>query len=77
MSPSAGPRGRNPTAVEPFVRRIVAGGLALVAGLWLAALLDPSGWPWLVGPALAFAGLASLAAGIARPLSVDWPGRSD
>ena len=56
--------------VEPFVRRIVAGGLAVLAGLWALALLESGSAAWLVGPVLVFAGVASLAAGIARPL--DW-----
>lgn len=55
--------------MEVFLQRIVAGGLALVAGLWVAATLDPSTWPWLLGPLLVFGGGASLLAGIARPLA--------
>jgi hypothetical protein len=54
--------------MEPFVQRIVAGGLALVAGLWLAAGVDPGAGPWLLGPLLVFGGGASLLSGIARPL---------
>jgi len=54
--------------MERFVRFVVAGGLALVAGLWtlhLSVLWSPS---WLVGVALAVAGLAALAVGIGREL---------
>lgn len=54
--------------VEPFVRRIVAGGLAVIAGLWTVTLLEPGSAAWLVGPVLLFGGVASLVAGIARPL---------
>ena len=60
--------GRAGGGVEPFVRRIVAGGLALVAGLWVLALLDPGSAPWFLGPVLVFGGGASLLSGIARPL---------
>lgn len=54
--------------VEPFVRRIVAGGVAMVAGLWVLVLADPAGPLWLLGPVLVFGGGASLLSGIARPL---------
>lgn len=56
--------------VERFARLIVAGGLALLAGLWLLALAEPRSVGWLVGAALAVLGAGSLAAGIRRPLSV-------
>lgn len=50
--------------VEPFVRRIVAGGLALVAGLWLADLTVPLSAPWLASVLLVLAGLLGLGSGI-------------
>jgi hypothetical protein len=52
--------------VEPFVRRIVAGGLALVAGLWLVDLGTPSEPAWLAGLALVLVGVSALATGIWR-----------
>lgn len=56
--------------VEPFVRRIVAGGLSVLAGLWTVTLLEPGSTAWLLGPVLLFGGVASLASGIARPLDL-------
>lgn len=50
--------------MERFVRLIVAGGLALVAGLWLVALLERGSLPWLAGVVLALVGIAGLARGI-------------
>lgn len=55
--------------MEPFVRRIVVGGVALVAGLWSLASLDPAVGVWLIGPILVFGGVTSLLAGIAQPLT--------
>jgi hypothetical protein len=58
--------------MERFVKLVVAGGLALVAGLW-AVRLPPSFSPsWLGGAALAFLGLVVLGVGIGRELSPDW-----
>lgn len=56
--------------MERFVTLVVAGGLALVAGLWTLHL--SAGWsaPWLVGVAVVVAGVAGLAAGIWRELDV-------
>lgn len=54
--------------MEPFVRSIVAGGLSLVAGLWLATGFDPVAAPWILGAGLAVIGTAGLLYGIARPL---------
>lgn len=49
---------------ERFVRLIVGGGGALVAGLWTVTLA-PAGSPaWLLGIALALLGVGGLAAGI-------------
>ena len=58
-------------AVEPFVERIVVGGLAVVSGLWIVELVDPGVGLWLLGPMLVFGGGASLVSGIAAPL--EWP----
>ncbi|MEM4782470.1 MAG: hypothetical protein QXG03_13045 [Halalkalicoccus sp.] len=54
--------------VERFVKLIVAGGLALLAGLWVLALAEPRSTGWLVGAALAVLGAVSLFAGIGRPI---------
>ncbi|MFC4407370.1 hypothetical protein [Haloarchaeobius iranensis] len=55
-------------AVEPFIRRIVAGGLALVAGLWLVRLTVRWTAPWAAGVVLALVGVAGLAVGVERQL---------
>lgn len=57
-----------PRGVERFVRLIVGGGLALVVGLWVAALSNVWSPPWLLGTALALLGTVALAAGIRREL---------
>jgi putative flippase GtrA len=54
--------------VERFVQLVVAGGLALLSGLWLTALFAVATPGWTLGVALALAGVAGLAAGIAREL---------
>jgi len=51
-------------AMERFVQFIVAGGLALVAGLWLRQIADPTSQAWLAGVALAVLGAVALAVGI-------------
>ncbi|MBX0294569.1 hypothetical protein [Haloarcula nitratireducens] len=56
--------------MERFVRLVVAGGLALVAGLWIATLTAPQTPGWVAGVALAVAGVAGLAAGIGREIEV-------
>lgn len=56
--------------MEWFVRYVVAGGIALVAGLWAAAWFATGSGPWLAGVALAALGLVGLATGIGRELSV-------
>lgn len=49
-------------AMEPFVQKITAGGLVLVAGLWIATLGDG---PWTgLGWGLVVLGLAGLGWGI-------------
>ena len=55
--------------MERFVALIVAGGVSLVAGLWLAVLLAAGSPPWALGVALAIAGVGCLAEGIRRELS--------
>ncbi len=52
------------TEVERFVVLLVAGGLALVAGLWSTTLLEAGSRPWLAGLALVGLGVVALAAGI-------------
>ncbi|WP_049927068.1 hypothetical protein [Halopiger goleimassiliensis] len=49
---------------ERFVQLIVAGGLALVAGLWLVTLSAAPSTPWLVGVGLVLVGTTGLAGGI-------------
>ena len=43
---------------------IVAGGVALVAGLWIATYLPAWSPLWVVGAALVLVGVAGLAGGI-------------
>jgi hypothetical protein len=50
--------------VEAFARRVVAGGLALVAGLWLVDLGARPGPVWIGGLTLALFGIVALATGI-------------
>ena len=64
-SSAAGPK---PSSMKRFVQLVVAGGLALVAGLWTLRLSARWSPPWLVGVALVVAGAAALAAGIGREL---------
>ncbi|ERH07539.1 MAG: hypothetical protein J07HN4v3_03182 [Halonotius sp. J07HN4] len=54
--------------MEGFVRFIVAGGLALVAGLWITQLGSQASTAWLTGIALAALGGVALAVGIYSPL---------
>lgn len=56
--------------VERFVQLVVAGGIALVAGLWTATLTTPQSPGWLLGSALALLGLVGLAVGIWS--EIDW-----
>lgn len=57
--------------MERFVRLLLGGGFALVAGLWTLRLTG--GWraPWLVGAALVALGIGGLAVGIGSELEVD------
>lgn len=60
--------------MERFVQLIVAGGLALVAGLWMVSLLRQGSPPWVAGLGLATAGVLALGAGIW--LEVEWTPRA-
>ena len=55
--------------MERFVRTLVAGGLALLAGLWVVASVERWSALWLLGIALALAGVVGLAAGIRDELA--------
>ncbi len=57
--------------MERFVGLLVAGGLALLAGVWTLHLTAQGSPPWLAGAALAALGVAGLAAGIGRELDLD------
>ncbi|MFB6281015.1 MAG: hypothetical protein ABEH40_03245 [Haloferacaceae archaeon] len=56
--------------MERFVRAVVAGGLLLLAGLWLAEASAAGSPPWLGGAALAALGAGGLAFGVYSELSV-------
>ncbi len=56
--------------MERFVGAVVAGGLALVAGLWLATLFAARSVAWFAGIGLVVAGLAGLAWGLASQVDV-------
>jgi len=58
--------------MERFVELVVAGGLALVVGLWTVRLAASHSPGWLGGAALALLGLVALGVGIGRELSPDW-----
>ncbi|ELY61472.1 hypothetical protein C491_01402 [Natronococcus amylolyticus DSM 10524] len=60
--------------MERFVGLIVAGGLALIAGLWLLALLEAGAVGWVLGLALTILGTGALGVGIASELELE-PGR--
>jgi len=55
---------RRARGVERFVRLLVGGGLALIAGLWIATLSAALSPPWLFGAALVAFGVGGLAVGI-------------
>lgn len=55
---------------ERFVRFIVAGGLALVAGLWLTRLFAARSWVWILGVVLAVTGVVALAVGIRSQIEI-------
>ncbi|MFQ3476133.1 hypothetical protein HKK80_07715 [Halonotius sp. F2-221B] len=50
--------------MERFVQFIVAGGLALVVGLWGSQIAAPSSQAWLGSVAVALVGVVALAVGI-------------
>jgi fatty acid desaturase len=52
--------------MERFAKYIVAGGLALVAGLWVVELTAFGTIGWVVGLALVLLGIAGLSVGIHR-----------
>lgn len=54
--------------MERFVQYVVAGGLALVAGLWTTEFASPSSALWATGVALAALGAVALFAGVHREL---------
>ncbi|WP_167768505.1 hypothetical protein [Haloarcula amylovorans] len=56
--------------MERFVQFVVAGGLSLAAGLWIATLTASQTPGWFVGVVLVVAGIAGLATGIGRELQV-------
>ena len=56
--------------MERFARLIVAGGIALVAGLWIAAVADAWSVAWLLGAGLAVLGAGGNVAGIVSEIDV-------
>jgi hypothetical protein len=54
--------------MERFVRLIVAGGVALVAGLRLVSLFERVTTPSLAGAALALLGAGALGVGVASEI---------
>lgn len=56
--------------MERFVRLLVAGGFALVTGLWLVEIARPGASPWLAGLVAAVAGSGAILAGIATELEI-------
>lgn len=56
--------------MERFAQALTGGGLALVAGLWLAELSTTGSSPWLAGVLLAVLGTGGLLFGTVRPLDV-------
>jgi len=56
--------------MERFVALIVAGGLAVVAGLWVVTLLETWSSPWLLGITLVVLGAAGLGTGIRSRIRV-------
>lgn len=58
--------------MERFVELVVAGGLALVVGLWTVRLAGSRSAVWLGGVALVLLGLVALGVGIGRELSPGW-----
>lgn len=57
-------------AMERFAELVVAGGLSLLAGLWIAQLATAWSSLWAAGVAIALLGAVALTAGIWSEL--DW-----
>ena len=55
--------------MERFAQYIVAGGLTMVVGLWVATLTTTWSVPWVVGALAAVVGLVVSLVGIRRELS--------
>jgi dipeptide/tripeptide permease len=55
-------------SVERFAQRIVAGGLALVVGLWAVHLSEWGSNSWMLGVVLVGLGMGGLGAGIASEI---------
>lgn len=56
--------------MERFARLIVAGGLALVAGLWIAMLAEVWTATWLLGVGVALLGAGANVAGFVSELEL-------
>jgi len=56
--------------MERFARLIVAGGLALVAGLWIALLAEAWTATWLLGVAVAALGAGANVTGFVSELEL-------
>lgn len=56
--------------MERFVQYVVAGGLVMVVGLWVAELTPLWSVPWVLGVLAAVGGTALALAGIYRELSL-------
>ena len=56
--------------MERFVQFVVAGGIAMVVGLWVVELTATSSAPWFVGVLAALGGAVLALAGIYRELSL-------
>ena len=55
--------------MERSIQLLVAGGIALVAGLWVLHLVPTATAGWSVGAALALSGALAIAVGIASDLT--------
>lgn len=56
--------------MERFAEAIVAGGVALVAGLWVLEFQPGGSAGWYGGAAVALAGASAIAAGIRMEIDV-------
>jgi len=57
--------------MERFVQSVLIGGVALVAGLWLARLFATGSPLWVLGTGLTVIGVVGLLFGIGSELEVD------